>query len=61
MICQVEFSDDGDFTIHLCQEASYDESFIGPLYQMDLDWKDLLSTDQKDYLVTDEQINSLFD
>ena len=60
MICQVEFSDDGDFTIRLCQEASYDESLSGRLYQMDLDWDDLLSTDTKDYEVTDEQINQLF-
>ena len=36
------------------------ESFIDRLYQMDLDWKDLLSTDPKDYEVTDDQINQLF-
>ena len=37
-----------------------DESFIDCLYQMDIDWDDLLSTDPKDYEVTDEQINLLF-
>ena len=61
MICQVEFSDDGHFTIHLSHEASYDELFIDRLYEMDLDWNDLLDTDPKHYEVTDEQINSLFD
>lgn len=60
MICQVEFSDDGDFTIHLSHEVSYDELFIGRLYQMDLDWNDLLDTDPKHYEVTDDQINQLF-
>lgn len=60
MICQVEFSDDGDFTIHLSHEASYNESFIDRLYQMDLDWNDLLDTDPKHYEVTDDQINQLF-
>ena len=37
-----------------------DESFIDLLYQMDLDWNDLLDTDPKHYEVTDEQINLLF-
>lgn len=40
--------------------SEYNESFIDRLYQMDLDWKDLLSTDPKDYEVTDDQINQLF-
>lgn len=41
--------------------SEYNESFVDLLYQMDLDWNDLLDTDPKHYEVTDEQINSLFD
>lgn len=40
--------------------SEYNESFVGRLYQMDLDWNDLLDTDPKHYEVTDEQINQLF-
>lgn len=40
--------------------SEYDESFIDRLYQMDLDWNDLLDTDPKHYEVTDDQINQLF-
>lgn len=39
----------------------FSKSFVDLLYQMDLDWNDLLDTDPKHYEVTDEQINSLFD
>ena len=39
----------------------FSKSFVGLLYQMDLDWNDLLDTDPKHYEVTDEQINLLFD
>ena len=38
----------------------FSKSFVDLLYQMDLDWNDLLDTDPKHYEVTDEQINSLF-
>lgn len=40
--------------------SEYNESFIYRLYQMDLDWNDLLDTDPKHYEVTDEQIDLLF-
>lgn len=39
----------------------FSKSFVDLLYQMDLDWNDLLDTDPKHYEVTDEQINLLFD
>lgn len=56
----VKTSHEGNVTIHLYRDAPYDESFMGRLYQMDLDWNDLLDTDPKHYEVTDEQINLLF-
>lgn len=40
--------------------SEYNKSFIDLLYQMDLDWNDLLDTDPKHYEVTDEQIDLLF-
>lgn len=43
------------------QTPTFSKSFIDCLYQMDLDWNDLLDTDPKHYEVTDEQINLLFD
>lgn len=59
-VWSVKTGSDGNVTIHLYREAPYDESFIGRLYQMDLDWKDLLDTDPKNYEVTDKQIDELF-
>ena len=56
----VKTGSDGNVRIHLYRDAPYDESFIGRLYQMDLDWKDLLDTDPKNYEVTDKQIDELF-
>ena len=38
----------------------FSKSFVDLLYQMDLDWNDLLDTDPKHYEVTDEQIDLLF-
>jgi len=46
--------------IDLYRDPPYDESLSGRLYQMDLDWKDLLDTDPKKYEVTDKQIDELF-
>lgn len=51
---------DGNVTIRLYRDAPYDKSLSGRLYQMDLDWKDLLDTDPKNYEVTDKQIDELF-
>lgn len=56
----VKTRSDGNVTIRLYPDAPYDESFIGRLYQMDLDWKDLLDTNPDHYKVTDEQIDELF-
>ena len=56
----VKTGSDGNVTIHLYRDAPYDESLLGRLYQMDLDWKDLLDTDPKNYEVTDKQIDELF-
>ena len=56
----VKTSHDGNVTIHLYRDAPYDESFMGRLYQMDLDWKDLLDTNPDHYKVTDKQIDELF-
>ena len=53
----VKTGSDGSFKILLYPAAPHDESFIGRLYQMDLDWKDLLDTDPDHYKVTDEQID----
>ena len=56
----VNTGSDGNITIHLYRDVPYGESFIGRLYQMDLDWKDLLDTNPKHYEVTDKQIDELF-
>lgn len=56
----VKTRSDGNVTIHLYRDAPSDESFIGRLYQMDLDWKDLLDTNPDHYKVTDKQIDELF-
>ncbi|MCC4326098.1 hypothetical protein LMB33_05605 [Limosilactobacillus reuteri] len=56
----VKITSVGNVTIHMYRDQPYHESLTGRLYQMNLDWDDLLDTDPKDYQVTDEQINLLF-
>lgn len=59
-VVSVKTRPDGNVTINLYRDAPYDESLLGHLYQMDLDWKDLLDTNPKHYEVTDKQIDELF-